>query len=118
MAGQHRGSQEEKWKMAGLCGLHGPKQSMPKRPIPYSLDRLAGGCNNGPSSDELSRCLLELSSNTTNPGGLGENSLRDTYWELPLQGNVVRSEERRIHLPKDDNENVRATVMPERRNLC
>ena len=25
MVGQHRGGQEEKWEMAGLCGLHGPK---------------------------------------------------------------------------------------------
>ena len=52
---------KEKWKMAGLCRLHGPKQSLPKRPVPHASDRPAGGCNNGPSSAELLRCLSRLS---------------------------------------------------------
>ena len=79
---------------------------MPKRPIPHASNRPAGGYNNGPSSDELFKCLPRLSSDTISPGGLGEDTLRDTYWELPLQGNAVWYEERKIYLPKDDNENV------------
>ena len=91
---------------------------MPKRPVPHALDRLAGGCNSGPSLDEFLGRLSRLSSNTTSPGGSGEENLRDTYWELPLQGNVIRFEERRVHLSKDDDENVQAIVGQEHRNLC
>ena len=83
---------------------------MPKRPVPHALDIPADGCNSGPSSDEFLGCLSRLSSNTTSLGGSGEDSLRDSYWELPLQGNAVRSKERRVHLLKDDDENVRAVV--------
>ena len=118
MVGQYRGGQEEKWKMMGLCGLHGPKQSMPKRPVPYASNRPADGCNSRPSSDELLRCLSRLSSNTTSLRGSGEDSLHDTDWELPLQGNAIWSEERRVHLSKDDDKNVRAAVGQEHRNLC
>ena len=118
MVGQHHGSQEEKWKMAGLCKLHGPKQSMPKGPVPHALDRPAGGCNGGPSSDEFPRCLSGLSSNTAGLGGSREDSFCNAYWELPLQGNVVWPEKRRVHLSKDDDENVRATVRLEHQNLC
>ena len=103
--------------MTDLCRLHGPKQSMTKRPVPHASDKLAGGCYSGPSSDEFLRCLSGLSLNTTSPGGL-EDSLHDTYWELPLQGNAVRSEEHRVHLSKDDDKNVRAAVGQEHRNLC
>ena len=118
MVGQHRGGQEEKWKVAGLCRLHGPKRSMPKRPVPHALDRLTGGRNGGPSSDEFPGCLLELSSNTASLEGSGEDNLCDTYWELPLQSNAVWPEERRFHLSKNDDENVRATDRQEHRNLC
>ena len=45
-------------------------------------------------------------------------SFLDAYWELPLQGNAVWPEERRVHLSKDDDKNVRATVRLEHRNLC
>ena len=79
MVGQHYGSQEEKWKVASLCRLHGPKQSMPKGPVPHASDRPAGGRNSGPSSDEFSRCLSGLSSNTADPGGSGEDNLYDAY---------------------------------------
>ena len=89
MVGQHHGSQEEKWKMAGLCRLHGPKQSMPKGLVPHASDRPAGGHNSGPSSNEFPGCLSELSSNTTSPGGLREDNFCDAYWELPLQGNTI-----------------------------
>ena len=91
---------------------------MPKRLVPHASGRLASECNDGPSSDEFLRCLSRLSSNTTSLGGSRENNLRDTYWELPLQGNIIRSEERRVHLSKDDDENVRAVVRQEHRNLC
>ena len=80
--------------------------------------RPVGGRNSGPSLDEFPGCLSGLSSNTTGPGGLGEDSLYDAYWELPLQGNAIWPEERRVHLSKDDDENVRATVRQEHRNLC
>ena len=110
MVGQHRGSQEEKWKMAGLRRLHGPKQSMPKRPVPHTLDRPAGGCNSRPPLDEFLGCLSRLSSSIASPRGLEEDNLCDAYWELPLQGNAIWPEERRVHLSKDDDENVRATV--------
>ena len=79
---------------------------MPKRPIPHALDRLASGCNSGSSSDEFLRCLSGLSSNTTSPRGPREDNIYDAYWELPLQDNVVRPEELRVHLSKDDDENV------------
>ena len=118
MAGQHRGSQEEKWKVVGLCRLYGPKKSMPKGPVPHVSNKPAGGRNSGPSSDEFLGCLSGLSSNTAIPGGSGEDSLYDAYWELPLQSNVVWPEERRVHLSKDDDENVQAIVRQEHRNLC
>ena len=79
MVGQHRGSQEEKWKVAGLCRLHGLKQSMPKIPVPHASDRPAGGRNSGPSLDEFLGCLSGLSSNTAGLGGLREDSLCDAY---------------------------------------
>ena len=44
MAGKYRGSQEEERQMEGLCGLHGFKSSMPKRPVPYAKNRSVGGC--------------------------------------------------------------------------
>ena len=91
---------------------------MPKRPVPHASDRPAGRCNNKPSLDEFLGRLSRLSSNTTSPRGSGEDSLRDTYWELSLEGNVIRFEERRVHLSKDDDENVRAVVGQEHRNLC
>ena len=92
--------------MVGLCRLHGPKQSMPKGLVPHASDRPTSGRNSGLSSDEFLGCLSGLSSNTASLGGLGEDSLCDTYWELPLQDNVVRPEELRVHLSKDDDENV------------
>ena len=113
MVGQYRGSQEEKQKMASLRGFHGPKQSMPKRPVPHASDRLAGGCNSGPSSDEFPGRLLGLSSNTAGLGGLGEDSLFDAYWELSLQSNAVWPKERWFHLSKDDDENVRTVIRQE-----
>ena len=79
---------------------------MPKRPVPHASDKLAGGCYSGPSSDEFLRCLSGLSSNTTSPRGPGEDNIYDAYWELPLQGNAVQFEERRVHLSKDDDKNV------------
>ena len=91
---------------------------MPKRLVPYASDRLAGGCNSGPSSDEFPGCLLGLSSNTASLGGSGENNFCDAYWKLLLQGNAIWPEERRVHLSKDDDENVRATVEQAHRNLC
>ena len=118
MVGQHRGSQEEKWKVESLCRLHELKQSMPKGPVPHASDRPAGGRNNGPSSDKLLGCLLGLLSNTVGLGESGEDSLCDAYWELSLQSNAVWPEERRFHLLKNDDENVRATVRQEHRNLC
>ena len=93
-----------------LRRFHGPKQSVPKGPVPYALDRPAGGCNSGPSSDEFFGRLSGLSSNTTSPGRSKEDSLYDAYWELSLQSNVVWPKERRFHLSKDDDKNVRATI--------
>ena len=118
MVDQYHSSQEEKWKVASLCRLHGPKQSMPKGPVPHASDRPAGGRDSGPSSDEFPRCLSRLSSNTIGLGGSGENNFYDVYWQLSLQSNVVWPEERRFHLSKDDDENVRAIVRQEHRNLC
>ena len=113
MIGQHHGNQEEKRKMASLRGFHGPKQSMPKGPIPHASYRLAGGRNGEPSSDEFSGRLSGLSSNTTGPGGLGEDNLCDTYWELLLQSNAVWPKERRFHLSKDDDKNVQTAIRQE-----
>ena len=79
MAGQHRGSQEEKWKVVSLCRLYGPKQSMPKGPIPHASDRPVSGRNSGPSSNEFPKRLSGLSSNTAGPRGSGEDNLCDAY---------------------------------------
>ena len=118
MVGQHHGSQEEKWKVVSLCRLHGPKQSMPKEPVPHASDRPVGGRNSRPSSDEFPGYLSRLSLNTAGPGGSGEDSFCDAYWELSLQSNAVWLEKRRFHLSKDDDENVRATIRQEHQNLC
>ena len=91
---------------------------MPKRPVPHASDRPTGRCNSRPSSDEFLRCLSGLSSNTTSPRGSGEDSFCDAYWELPLQGNAIRSKECRVHLLKDDEENVRVAVGQEHQNQC
>ena len=118
MAGQHRGSQEEKWKVVSLCRLYGPKQSMPKGPIPHASDRPVGGRNSRPSLDKFPRRLSRLSSNAASPEGSGEDNLCDTYWELSLQSNVVWPKESRFYLSKDDDENVRTIIRQEHRNLC
>ena len=91
---------------------------MPKRPVPHASDRPVGGRNGRTSLDEFPRCLSRLSSNIAGLGGSGEYSFCDAYWELPLQGNAVWLEERRVHLSKDDDENVRATIRLEHQNLC
>ena len=113
MVDQHRGGQEEKLKVVSLRGFYGPKQSMPKGPVPHASDRPAGGRNTGPSSDKLLGCLLGLSLNTAGLGRSGEDSLCDAYWELSLQSNAVWPEERKFHLSKDDDQNVRATIRQE-----
>ena len=53
MVGQYCGCEEEKWKVAGMCGLHRSEQGLPKRSFPHALDRLAYGCHYRSSSDEL-----------------------------------------------------------------
>ena len=118
MVGQHRGSQEEKWKVESLCRLHRPKQSMPKGPVPHASDRQAGGRNTGPSLDKLLGCFLGLLLNTVGLGRSREDSLCDAYWELSLQSNAVWPEERKFLLLKNDDENFRATIRQEHRNLC
>ena len=55
MAGQYCGSEEKEWEMASMCGLHGFKQGLPKRSLPYALNRPAGRCHCRPSSDEFLR---------------------------------------------------------------
>ena len=89
--------------MTSFRGFHGPKQSMPKGLVPHALDRPAGGRKSGPSSDEFPRCLSRLPLNIAGPGGSGEDSLYDAYWELSLQSNAVWPKERRFHLSKDDD---------------
>ena len=118
MVTQHGSGEKEKWKVASLRRFHGLKQSVPKEPIPHASDRLAGACHSRTPLDELPGRLSGLLSNTAGLGGSGEDSLCDAYWELPLQGNAVWPEERRVHFSKDDDENVRATVRLEHRNLC
>ena len=86
---------------------------MHKGPVPHASDRLAGGRNGGPSLDEFLGRLSGLSLNTAGPGGSEEDSLCDAYWELSLQSNAVWPKERRFHLSKDDNENVRAVIRQE-----
>ena len=53
--------------MVSMCGFHGFKQGLPKRPLPYTSNRPAGRCHYRPSSDELFRCLLRIPSNTISP---------------------------------------------------
>ena len=76
---------------------------MPKGLVPHASDRLASGHHSRPFSNELLGRLLGLLSNTAGPGGSGEGSLCDAYWELSLQSNVVWPKERRFHLLKDDD---------------
>ena len=38
MIGQYCGCEEEKWKVAGMCGLHRSEQGLPKRPFPHASD--------------------------------------------------------------------------------
>ena len=49
MAGQYSGGEEEEWKVASKCGLHKFEQGLPKRPIPYALNRSVSGYNCRPS---------------------------------------------------------------------
>ena len=79
MVGQHRGGQEEKRKMASLCGFYGPKQSMPKGPVPYASDKPAGGRHCRPSSDELPGRFLGLPSDSAGPEGPRESNLCHAY---------------------------------------
>ena len=41
MAGQYCSSEEKEWEMASMCGLHGFKQGLPKRSLPYASNRPA-----------------------------------------------------------------------------
>ena len=83
---------------------------MPKGLVPHASNRPARGRNSGPSSDEFLGRLSGLSSNIVDLGGLGEDSLCDAYWELSLQSNAVWLKERRFHLSKDNDKNVRTTI--------
>ena len=49
MASQYSGGEEEEWKVASKCGLHKFEQGLPKRPIPYALNRSVSGYNCRPS---------------------------------------------------------------------
>ena len=80
---------------------------MPQRSISYTQNRLAGRCHCQPSSDELFGCLLRLSSNTF---GLGRDCFCYPYRELSLQSDAIRFEECRIHIPKNDDKDVRVAI--------
>ena len=73
-------------------------------------DKLAGRCYCRPSSDKFLGCLPRLSSDTFGLGRSREDGLCYSYWELPLQSNVIRVEERRIHLSENDDKDVRVAI--------
>ena len=64
-----------------------------KDPFPSTLDRLVGGCNCGPSSDELLGCFLGISLDTLGSGRLGEDFFRYAHRELSLESDAFWAEE-------------------------
>ena len=45
MVGQYCGSKEKDRKVVSLCGLHGFKQGLSERSLPYASHRVVGRCN-------------------------------------------------------------------------
>ena len=68
-------------------------------------------------SDEFLRCFPRLSPDTFGRGQSREDGICYPYWELPLQSNVVRVEERMIHLSENDDKDVRVTLRKKYRDL-
>ena len=106
MVGEYSGGKKEDWEMASLRKFHKLEQSVPKRLVPNASDRLVGRRNCRPPLNELLGCLLGLSSNTTGPGRSRKNNILDSCQKLPLQSDAIRFKECRVHLPKDDDQNV------------
>ena len=61
--------------------------------------------------------LPGLSSDTFGLRQLGKNGFCYPYWELSLQSNAIRVEERRIHLSKNDDKDVRVAIGEKYRDL-
>ena len=104
-----------KWRIcADFTDLN---KACPQGSISYAQDRPVSRCYCWPSSNEFLRCFLGLSSNTIRLGRSREDGFRYSYWELPLQNNVIRVEERRIHLSENDDKNVQVAIGEKHRNL-
>ena len=66
---------------------------------------------------KLLGCLPRLSSNTFSLGWSGEDYFCYPYWELPLQSDVIRFEEYKIHLSENDDKDVRVAIGEKYRDL-
>ena len=88
-----------------------------KDPFPSVLDRSVGGCNRGPSSDELLGCFPGISPDTLVSGRLGEDFFRYTHRELSFESDTFWAEECKVFLLENDNQDVRTTTRQERRGL-
>ena len=80
-------------------------KACPKDPFPMpKIDQLGKDCR--PSLNEFLGCFPGLSSDIFGLGQSREDSICYSYWELPLQSNAIRIEERKIHLSENDDKNV------------
>ena len=106
MASQHNGREKENWEMTNMCKLHKSEQSLPKGLFPLTSERSIGGCDSMPSLDELFGRLPRLPLDALSSGQLGKDCIPYAHWELPLQSNALWIEKRRVHLQKNDDQNV------------
>ena len=60
MVAQYYGCEEEKWKVAGMYGLHISDQGLPKKSFPHASNRPASGRYCRSSSDELFGRFLRI----------------------------------------------------------
>ena len=80
-------------------------KACPKDPFPMpKIDQLGKDCR--PSLNEFLGCFPGLSSDIFGLGRSREDNICYSYWELPLQSNAIRIEERKIHLSENDDKNV------------
>ena len=106
VARECRPSEEGKWEMENLRGLHRPEQSMPKRQFPLTQDRPAYGFNSWAQVTDVHGRLLRIQPDQDGRGRSREDLFHHELGTLLLQGNAFWTEERRGYIPEVSKQNV------------
>ena len=106
MASKHCRSEEEERQMESLCGLHRLEQGVSQGSIPNAQDWSTSRRHVWAPEDELPGCLLGLPPDCLGARGPRKDSIYIPECKLSLRGHAIWIEERRSHVPTDDEENV------------